>query len=79
MRFMSAGDCLTMSTAVKHDGRLLAVGCAGVNLRLPLVVVDQHVQRDGCAQLAVVRQCHRRPGEILMRWAVHCMRRIFTL
>ena len=56
---------------VEHDGRLLAVGCTGVDLRLPFIVVDQHIERDGCAQLAVVRRYHRRPGEILMRRAVH--------
>ena len=53
-RFMSAGDCLTMSTAhVKDDGGLLAVGRAGIDLGLPLVVVDEHVERDGRAQLGL--------------------------
>ena len=36
---------------VEHDGRLLAVGGAGVDLRLPFIVIDQHVERDGRAQL----------------------------
>ena len=36
---------------VEHDGRLLPVGCTGIDLRLPLVVVDQHIERNGCAQL----------------------------
>ena len=36
---------------VKHNAGLLAVGRAGIDLRLPLVVVDQHVQRQRRAQL----------------------------
>ena len=56
---------------VEYDGRLLAVGGAGVDLRLPFIVIDQHVERDGRAQLAVVRRYHRQPGEILMRRTVH--------
>ena len=38
---------------VKHDGGLLPVGRAGIDLSLPFIVVDQHVQGDGCAQLAL--------------------------
>ena len=38
---------------VEHDGRLLPVRRTGINLRLPLIIVDQHVQRDGRAQLAL--------------------------
>ena len=38
---------------IKHNGRLLTVAGAGINLRLPLIVVDEHVQRQRRAQLAL--------------------------
>ena len=38
---------------VEHDGGLLSVCSAGINFCLPLIIVDQHVQRDGSAQLAL--------------------------
>ena len=36
---------------VEHDGRLLPVGCTGIDLCLPFAVVDQHIERNGRAQL----------------------------
>ena len=38
---------------VKHDGSLLPVCSAGVDFCFPLIIVDQHVQRDGSAQFAL--------------------------
>ena len=38
---------------IKNNGCLLAVAGAGVHLGLPLVVVGQHIERDGCAELAL--------------------------
>ena len=36
---------------VKHDGRLLTVAGAGIDLCFPLIIVDEHVQRQRRAQL----------------------------
>ena len=38
---------------IKDNGGLLTVGCTGVHLRLPLAVVNQHVQRNRCAQFGL--------------------------
>ena len=36
---------------IEHNGRLLTVAGAGIDLCFPLIVVDEHVQRQRCAQL----------------------------
>ena len=36
---------------VKHDGRLLTVAGAGINLRLPFVIVNEHIECQRRAQL----------------------------
>ena len=38
---------------VKHDGRLLTVAGAGINLRLPFVIVNEHIERQRRAQLGL--------------------------
>ena len=38
---------------IKNNGRLLPVAGAGVHLGLPLVIVGQHIERDGRAELAL--------------------------
>ena len=38
---------------IKHDSRLLTVAGAGVNLRPPLIIIAEHVQGDGRAELAL--------------------------
>ena len=38
---------------IKHDSRLLTVAGAGVNLRPPLVIVAQHIQGNGSAELTL--------------------------
>jgi len=36
---------------VEHNGRLLPVGCTGIDLCLPFAIVSQHIERNGRAQL----------------------------
>ena len=42
-----------INSNIKHDSRLLTVAGAGVNLRPPLIVIAEHIQGNGSAELTL--------------------------